>query len=151
MAIAKFSKDPANISFGNDDIVWPSVLEERPGGVTVKLGTAANYVYPLSYVPAGAIILQNTTTNEFALLDVDATDPAAPVYIALPSGWRYEGLVRASQDVLKPIDGAAYAATAAVSSVYAGTANDAAMVLPIADAMKTAISAALPKITFKKN
>lgn len=152
MAISKLTRDPYDVSFGNDDIVWPSVLEERPGGVTVRLGTADNYTWPFTYVPAGAIILQNTTTNEFAILDV-VSDPQGTVtaYAALPDGWVYEGLVRATQDVVKPINGASYTATANVSSVYAGTANYAAMIIPIETAMQTAISTALPKMTFKKN
>lgn len=141
MAIAKITKDAYDVVFANDDVVWPSVLEERPGGMTVKWGTADGYEYPLDYIPAGSIVLQNTTTNEFALLDLDSTNPDAPVYIALPAGWRYEGLTRATVMADMPL----------VSSVYAGTANDAAMLIPIADAMKTAISTALPKMTFKKN
>jgi hypothetical protein len=141
MAIAKITKEAYDVSFGNDDIVFPSVLEERPGGMTVLLGTASGYTYPLDFIPAGAVIVRNTTTNEFALLDVAVTDQNPPAYIDLPTGWAYEGLVRASKSVEEPF----------VSSVYAGTANDAAMVIPITTAMKTAISAALPKITFKKN
>lgn len=141
MAITPLTTTAYDIVFSNDDIVWPSVLEERPGGMTVKLGTAEGYEFPLDYIPAGMIILQNETTNEFSLLDLDVTNPDAPVYSALPSGWKYEGLVRASSLPERPL----------VSSVYSGTANDAAMVIPIADAIKTAIVTALPKMTFKKN
>lgn len=140
--IADITSGTINVSFsGGDDIVWPSVLEEVPGGVTVRLGVADNYVFPLPFIPAGMVVIQNTTTTEWSLLDLDATNPDAIVYAALPSGWAYAGLVRASKLIEDPF----------VSVVYCGTANDKAMIQPIAAAVKTAITTALPKLTFKAN
>ncbi len=141
MAIAPITHESVDLTLGRDGIVWPSVLEEYPGGMTVKLGVADNYVFPLPFIPSGMVVIQNTSTTEWSLLDVDMTDPDNPTYAALPSGWAYAGCVRASKSVKEPF----------VSAVYAGTANDKAMYLPIPVAVKTAISAALPKLTFKAN
>lgn len=141
MAIYDAVVEPQNVIMPNDGVVWKSVHDEKYGGVTVKMGTATGYTYPFSVIPSGSIVLQNTTTKEFVLLDVDNTDPVNPTYIALPAGYAYVGLTRASKLATEPL----------VSIVDGGKCNYMALTIPIAAAMRTAIKTAIPTLIFQED
>lgn len=141
--IKDLGKVAQDVTFGMDDVVWPSVLEEIPGGRTVKVPDN----WPLEIIPAGTVVIMETATNEMSLLE--ATNVAMPTQTpryayqnAPATGFEYAGLVRASKDLEHPF----------VSIVYAGTADHKAMLIdPTYANLTTAISAALPKLTFKAN
>ncbi len=133
MAIADLSSANNKVLFPADSVVFPSVLEEYVGGRTVDVST-----YTLDVINSGQVVIKETATGNYSLLPVTHAD-GTYTYGALPAGNEYVGLVRATKLVNDPF----------ISIVYAGTANDKAMVVPITDAIKTAMIAVLPKLTFK--
>jgi hypothetical protein len=134
MAIYSITEEREDIVGGNDDIVFKSVLEEIVGGRTVDITG-----YPLKTIYAGQVVTRETATDKYSLLPVSVDGSGVASYGALPDGFEYVGLVRASKPVDLPF----------VSIAYSGTANDKAMVIKPTDAIKTAIVTALPKLTFK--
>lgn len=141
MAIYNAIADAANVIMPNDGVVWKSVHDEKYGGVTVLPGTATGYVYPYPVIPAGSIVMQNTTTKEHAILDLDLTDPANPVYKTPETGWSYVGLTRASKLATEPL----------VSYVYGGCCNHMALTIPIHPDMLTEIKTAIPTLIFNED
>ena len=128
MAVANLNNDPVSLSVGNDSIVIRDYFEGIRGGRTLDVTG-----YTPEVIKAGHVIIKSAA-GEFKPMPVNAGDTA---YAALPADHTYAGILVATILTARPFAGI----------LVRGSVNPAAAPYPMT-AIQTAVSAALPLITF---
>ena len=127
-AIANLTHEGQSYSDGLDSVVIRRRGATIIGGKTLDLSGFSD-----TKVRAGHIIIHQTATDTYKPLGV--TEGA---YQSLPAGHTYAGVLISSVTSRAPFG----------SVMYEGEVNDVASPVPLTDALKTALRAALPGLYF---
>ena len=120
-----------SFSFENDPIVIRADFRGIEGGKVLNVDG-----YDEEYIRAGQLIIRETDKEdpEYKPLGVSGGN-----YVALPNGYEYAGICRASVPKKEPF----------VGIMTWGEVNDVASPYPITASLKNTLKTALPHITFE--
>lgn len=120
-----------SFSFENDPIVIRADFRGIEGGKVLNVDG-----YGEEYIRAGQLIIRESDKEdpEYKPLGVENGN-----YKALPEGYEYAGICRATKSAKEPF----------VGIMTWGEVNDIASPYPITAALKSALKTALPHITFE--
>lgn len=127
---ADLATQGAGYDTGNDSIVIVKVLEAIPGGKTLDVTSFSPDV-----IPAGHLIIEETSTGVLKPMPISGTD-----YAALPASHTYKGVLISTILKSKPFAGI----------MVRGTVNKNASFYGIASVL-TAVKTALPLIRFTQD
>lgn len=123
-----------SFGFGNDPIVIRKYIAGIQGGRVLDVSD-----FTEEFIRAGHLIIVKPAAND---TEKDVYKPmpvSGEAYGTLPTGYEYAGVCTASKSAKEPI----------VGIMYNGEVNDVASPYPLTDAIKTALKAAIPTLTFK--
>ena len=130
MASANLINSGKSLTTDNESIVIVDNFQSIRGGRTLDVTGFTPEV-----IPAGHIVIEETSTGEYKPMPV-----SADAYGALPVGHTYAGVVVANALTAKPM----------VGIMVRGTVNPAASAYTISSIL-TAVKAALPLIDFRED
>lgn len=120
-----------SFGFENDPIVIRADFRGIEGGKVLNVDN-----YDQEFIRAGQLIIREADKEDPEYKPLGVTDGN---YVALPDGYEYAGICRATKSVKEPF----------VGIMTWGEVNDIASPYPITAALKTTLKTALPHITFE--